>query len=366
MKEGSLSTTAQVQIRAAIQDIAVGPDRGRDITQSHAESVMRSILSDEVDDVQAAIFLIALRMKRESMSEFKGLFSAIATSAESVTANLDHVISLADPFDGYLRYASMTPFIPAVLAANGLACVMHGVKSVGPKHGVTAHKVYELAGANPLMSLNDAASTLDRISLSYVDQSQYAPALYRLQDLRHRMVKRSALTTLERMLMPIKGQRSTQLVLGYVHKAYPEIYTRVAFAAGFDGVILLKGVEGGLAPALNKPMRRFVFNHDLPEDINGAKQIVDTPFMAQASGSGQKVEASEPLIEQCLEQGLAVLNGQNGVARDSLTLACAQIMNAQSMGVSLDEAVEKVQACLDNGTALERFDAFVDQSNNRH
>ncbi len=367
-------------IRAAIQDIAVGPDRGRDITTEQAQQVMSHIINGDVDEVQTAIFFIALRMKRESLDEFLGIFSALQQHATSVVADVDRVICLADPFDGYVRNATMTPFMPFVLAACGFNAVIHGVETVGPKHGVTAHKVLKMAGANTHLTPQQASAMLSDLGCCYVDQAQYAPALHGLQSLRHRMVKRSALTTLERLLMPIKGRIQTDLVLGYVHKAYPDIYARVALAAGFHGILLLKGVEGGLAPALNKPLRRFVFNGELPDDVDSVKQVLQTPFTDTASIAAQAMDNSlEPLehslergnnslepiehspepTQQCLEQGVSVLNGAHGTARDSLTLAVAQILTAYDSTLVFQQAVEKVQNCLDNGSAKARFDALI-------
>ncbi len=354
------TSLAQEQMRSAIQNIAVGPDRGRDISQEAAQSVMQSVLEGGVDEVQTAIFLIALRMKRESMSEFLGLFAALQNIVVSAQSRHNEVVTLADPFDGYLRNATITPFMAAVLAANGLNVVMHGVSSVGPKHGVTASKVYKLGGAQVDLSVADAVAQLNDCGWCYVDQREYAPSLYSLRDLRDRIVKRTALTTLERMLMPITGRNSTKLVLGYVHKAYPEIYSKVAFAGGFDSVLLLKGVEGGLAPALNKPLRRFVFNENLPSDVDASKQVLETPFSESAKSAAQAMKVDQDSVEQCLDQGVATLGGQQGVARDSLVLACAQILNAQQKTLSMAGAVEKVEACLDNGSALERFKSVTE------
>ncbi len=348
-------------MRSAIQDIAVGPDRGRDLTQSHAKQAMDALLNGDCDDVQAAIFLIALRMKRESLDEFSGLLEAMELQTECQIANTDQVVILADPFDGYVRNATMTPFIPCVLSACGLTSVIHGVESVGPKHGVTAHKVFKLAGANTMMSCSQAVTALNQVGCSYVDQSQYSPSLFALNDLRHRMVKRSAVTTLERILMPIRGKKSTHLALGYVHKAYPDIYARMAFQVGFDKVLLFKGVEGGLAPALNKPLRRFAFETVLPASVDGAKQRLDLPLQAKVAAPSMPNQ-SDP-VEAVLDQGLKVLQGAAGLARDSLVIASAQILNGLDKSVGFSEAVEKVQVCLDNGEAHERFVAFIANSN---
>ncbi len=347
-------------MREAIQNIAVGPDRGRDISRELTSTVMHGILDGEIDDIQTAVFFIALRMKRESIEEFMGVFDALRTSTQAAVAEADELVVLADPFDGYVRTATMTPFIPAVLAACGVNCLMHGVETVGPKHGITAHKVFKLAGINTGQSAEEVAVGIRESDWGYVDQSAYAPALFKLQNLRDRIVKRTALTTLERLIMPIKGRRKTHLVLGYVHNAYPEIYARVAKEARYQSVLLLKGVEGGVAPALNKPLRRFFFDGDLPSDINAEKQLLELePIFADAQSAAQRLDDTKYPVEQCLELGLNVLNGAKSIARDSLCLASAQILLAHRPDLTLSTAVEKVKMSLDNGAAKECFNAVM-------
>lgn len=363
MNEALTNTEAtEALVREAIQKTAVGPDRGRDISREHAEQLMQAILNGDVDEVQVAVLLIALRMKRESLDEFLGLFDALQANTESLLSSSDTVINLADPFDGYVRTATITPFIPAVLAANGLSCTMHGVESVGPKHGVTAHKVYKLAGIKTDIEPSDACEQLEENGWAYLDQSQYAGALYKLNSLRDRIVKRTALTTLERLLMPIKGARSTHMVLGYVHKAYPEIYARVAISAGYDSVLLMKGVEGGLAPALNKPLRRYYIESASCSVIEPLKQVLETDGLFKSEVSAEPLAQSNDPTLQVLEQGLAVLKGAKGLARDSLCLATANILLSFREATSLADAVENVQACLDNGSAQACFQSLIESS----
>jgi len=354
-----LAAECQAAMRQAIQSIAVGPDRGRDITRELAALVMRGILNGDIDDVQTAVFLIALRMKRESINEFLGLSDTLFASTISAVAGVDNILILADPFDGYSRNVSMTPFIPAVLAACGYYSVMHGVETVGPKHGVTAHKVFKLAGMNTLRSAQSVANDIATIGWGYVDQSVYAPSVFKLHSLRDSIVKRTALTTLERLLMPIRGALTTNLVLGYVHKAYPEIYATVAKELGYDKVLLLKGVEGGLAPALNKPVRRFFFDQRLPVDNNSEKQVLELSGVFSSKTAAMGMGEAQYAVEQCLKEGVDVLNGGRSLARDSLSLACAQILTAYQADLSLIDAVEKVRVCLDNGSAKAKFDAAV-------
>lgn len=350
-------------MREAIQKVAVGPDRGRDLSREEAFSVMQQILTGHADEIQIAVLLIALRMKRESIDEFLGLFDAMKASFDTVDANVAELFCLADPFDGYVRTATMTPFMPAVLAACDCPALIHGVRTVGPKHGITAHKVFDQAGINVAVTAEQAAENVAQHGWAYVDQSEYSPTFHALEGLRDRIVKRTALTTLERLMMPVRGEK-THLVLGYVHKAYPSIYATVADLAGYDTALLLKGVEGGLAPALNKPLRRFFIEGDLPDNVDQEKELIESISLFDSKSAAQAISCSADFVSddavvECLDIGLAVLGGQSCTARDSLCLAVGQILFAHQRASSLADGVKQVQFRLDNGDALHKFNTLI-------
>ena len=77
---------------------------------------MLDILDDEIDPVQAAIFLIALRMKRETMDENLGVHDAIIETTHSINIATDNLINIADPYDGFSRNLPSSIFLLPVLA----------------------------------------------------------------------------------------------------------------------------------------------------------------------------------------------------------------------------------------------------------
>ena len=119
-------------MRSVIQRIATGPEMSKDISRDEARVAMRAILEGQVDPVQAGIFLIALRMKRETDEENIGILEALRDAGETVTAGVNVLIDIADPYDGFTRTLPASPFLPAVLAACGVPAVCHGVERVGP------------------------------------------------------------------------------------------------------------------------------------------------------------------------------------------------------------------------------------------
>ena len=60
-------------IHSIIQRIATGPELSKSISLEEAEQAMKAILANEISEVQSAIFLIAMRMKRETMEENIGI-----------------------------------------------------------------------------------------------------------------------------------------------------------------------------------------------------------------------------------------------------------------------------------------------------
>ncbi|MGH1543492.1 MAG: anthranilate phosphoribosyltransferase [Arenicella sp.] len=345
-------------LRSIIQRIAVGPDRGKDISPEEAQMATQALLNGQLDPVHAALFLIGLRMKRESLGEYSGIFSALQNPIQTVDIKIPQLVYLADPFDGYARHLPMSPFVPAVLAACKLPCLMQGVESVGPKFGITAHQVYKTYGANTNLSVKQASQQLQSsgCSWAYLDQQQSQPKLHALGEFRDQIIKRTAITTLERLLKPISAKQ-TFLALGYVHKAYPEIYAHIAQQAGYDKAVLVKGVEGGITPALNKPIRSFVVTQNDLSD----KSIEDNHSPATIGmPAGVPIPSQEQtLAAQTLDQGLSALQGKQGIAYESLLLAGTTILHNLLPEHSYQEHLKSVTYALKSGSAKTHFDSIL-------
>jgi len=252
---------AQALMHSILQRIATGPEMSKSISEADARGGMRAVLDAHVDPVQAGIFLIALRMKRETEEETLGVLQALLEVANTVTAHVDELLVMSDPYDGCKRMLPASPFLPALLAACGVPAITHGIETLGPKFGLTARQVLRAAGQPVGLSVSEAAEKVadPGIGWAYVDQSSYAPLLHALAQLRNLIVKRSVLNTAEIAIAPIRGRRKTHLITGYVHKNYPRIYALLARAARFDSALIVKGLEGGVIPSLQKPVRVFAY-----------------------------------------------------------------------------------------------------------
>ena len=356
-------------MRSIIKRIATGPELSKDISFDEAREGMRIVLDGAVDPVQAALFLIALRMKRETDDENRGVLAAIRDATRTVTAEVDDVLDLADPYDGFNRTLPPAPFLPAVLAACGVPCISHGVERMGPKCGVTHRQILRAAGIAVDLAVEDAAARLadPRIGWAYVDQRHFCPKLHQLADFRTLIVKRPAITTAEVLAGPVRGRRRTHIVTGFVHKPYPRIYALLARHAGFDSALIVRGVEGGVIPSLRQSGKAF-FYHDggeeraldfAPADF-GIEQSLRAPPLppglspAEDEGVAAALD-TEAIAKAAASVGLEALEGAPGATRDCLVSAAALCLWHLKRFESLRTAADAVRAVLDSGAALARF-----------
>jgi anthranilate phosphoribosyltransferase len=363
----------RILMRSIIQRVATGPELSKDISLEEARSGMRAVLDGTVDPVQAAIFLIALRMKRETDDENRGVLDAIRDVTERVTAEVDEVTHVVDPYDGFNRTLPASPFLPAVLAACGVPTVSHGVESMGPKYGITHRQVLRAAGVDVDLSPQQAAARLARPEQgwAYLDQSVFCPRLHALTELRTLMVKRPVITTVEVLADPVRGRRKTHLVTGYVHKPYPRVYAMLARHAGFDSLLLPRGVEGGVVPSLRQSGRFFYYHGKADEqyvDVDPADLGIDQPLRAVplpedlpgATKKGDEIAVGVDTQAAALaaaEAGIAALEGQPGASRDALVYSAAACLWHLGRHDSMHTAAGAVRKALDSGAARSRLGA---------
>ncbi|OED41886.1 hypothetical protein AB833_08605 [Chromatiales bacterium (ex Bugula neritina AB1)] len=373
MNSNTFDTADAELMRSVIQRVATGPELSKNISYSEAKAVMHALLDGSADPVQAAVFLIGLRMKRETDEELKGVQDALIDRTSNLTSDIPEAVVIADPYNGFNRTLQGSLFVLPVLAACGVNAYSHGVELCGPKNGVTHHTILRALGGDPLQSMQQLAQRLadPAIGWGYADQSIFNPALYSLNKLRTQIVKRPVLSTTEVMLAPIKGVQKTHLVTGYVHKPYRETYAMLGRHIKHDSLLLIRGTEGGIIPSF-KAKAHFVRYHeddiatehdvilkeigldrnyraqDIPENTPAA------PFHPERIGMKWDIDA---LATLCAEAGIRALEGESGAVQDAAVLGSALIMWHTGAEKTLADAADRARSAIKSGAARARLEA---------
>lgn len=370
MKSEKQNLTPEELMKSVIQRIATGPELSKNISREEAKQSMLAILNNEVTDVRAAIFLIALRMKRETHDENLGVHDGIIDSIKTIKINTDNLVNIADPYDGFTRNIPSSAFIPPVLAELGVPSISQGVQCVGPKFGCTHHETYKLLGLDVLAGHEKIAERLvdKNIGWGYIDQKIFSPKLHNLTDLRTEIIKRPVLTTVEVLANPLISNKN-HFVTGYVHKPYPPIYLNLARNAKFDTAIVIRGTEGGIIPSLRQKSNAYFYREISQDDqlleitpqtdlnINQELRAVQIPESINRSTSNDKIITKvkpQEIAKESLRLGMDALSGNDGVMKDCISLGAAIILNHVT-GNGIKICHDEVTKVLKSGSALKRL-----------
>jgi anthranilate phosphoribosyltransferase len=352
-----------------IQRVATGPQMSKSISYDEARAGMRLVLEELADPIQSAVFLIGLRVKRETDEENKGVLQGIRDNTKTVVADVDELVDIADPYNGYGRSLPSSPFLPVLLAEAGAPAVSHGIETVGPKFGVTHNQVLQAAGVSVELTGEEAGKQISNpeIGWAYVDQRSFCPSLFGLADFRKRIVKRAAISTAEVLTGPVRGRKKTHLLTGYVHNEYPPIYTMLARHSGFDSALLLRGTEGGVTPSLRK-RGEFVRYWEQGEDtvveadpaeigIEQVNRLVPIPpaLLPKKDREFGPDENNAEIAKLAAKEGLAALEGKNSPTSDALLYSASLTLWHLGRYDSVPDAAFVVREILSSGTTVERF-----------
>ena len=352
-----------------IQRVATGPQMSKSISYDEARAGMRLVLEELADPIQSAVFLIGLRVKRETDDENRGVLQGIRDNTKTVVADVDELVDIADPYNGYGRSLPSSPFLPVLLAEAGAPAVSHGIETVGPKFGVTHNQVLQAAGVSVELTGEEAGKQISNpeIGWAYVDQSSFCPSLFGLADFRKRIVKRAAISTAEVLTGPVRGRKKTHLLTGYVHNEYPPIYTMLARHSGFDSALLLRGTEGGVTPSLRK-RGEFVRYWEQGEDtvveadpaeigIEQVNRLVPIPpaLLPKKDREFGPDENNAEIAKLAAKEGLAALEGENSPTSDALLYSASLTLWHLGRYDSVPDAAFVVREILSSGTTVERF-----------
>ena len=352
-----------------IKRVATGPELSKSISYDEARAGMRLVLDGLADPVQAAVFLIGLRVKRETDDENKGVLQAILDRTKIIEADVDELVDIADPYNGYARSLPSSPFLAALLAECGVPAVSHGIETVAPKFGVTHSQILAAAGVSVNLPVEEIGKQISNseIGWAYADQSSFCPSLYGLTDFRKRIVKRAAISTAEVLTGPIRGRIKTHLVSGYVHNEYPPIYTMLARHSGFNSTLLLRGTEGGVTPSLRKrgefvrywedSKDTFVEADPTEIGIESENRLVPIPpaLLPDKDRDFAPAESNGEIARLSAKEGLDALQGAKSATSDALLFSASLTLWHLERYSSVKEAAVTVRKILSSGKAAERF-----------
>jgi anthranilate phosphoribosyltransferase len=227
-----------MSITAYLKDIGRGAAGARSLSTSDAHALLDQVLNGQTGEAETGAFLMAMRMKGESLDELVGFLRAAHEHCTPLPS--DQPVVLLPSYNGSRKLPNLTALLAMWLAREGLRVLVHGPVT-DPARVCTAEVLLGL-GLLPALATLDVERAWSRREPAFMPTAALCPALQTLLDYRRLIGLRGPGHTVAKMLNPVLGAPALRVV----NHTHPEFGTLMSAWVQREGVdaMLLRGTEG--------------------------------------------------------------------------------------------------------------------------
>lgn len=227
-----------MSIAPYIKEIGRGAAGARSLSHEQAQDLMAAVLDGRVSDLELGAFVLAMRMKGETLDELTGFLAAV--QARCLQLRSDSPVVVIPSYNGARRLPNLTPLLAMSLAQEGARVLVHGQPRDPAR--VTSAAIFHDLGLPVCETEAEVHSAWARHEPAFVHTATLCAPLQRLLDVRWTVGVRNSGHTVAKMLSPCLGARSLRLV-SFTHPEFGALMAAWAQRQGVDAM-LLRGTEG--------------------------------------------------------------------------------------------------------------------------
>lgn len=324
---------------------------GGDLSGEQAEAAMGEILEGAASSAQIAGFIVALRMKGETVAELSGLLRAMLAAAATVPlADLDGVVDVVGTGGDRSHTINVSTLASLVVAGAGGRVCKHGNRAASSSCG--SADVLEALGVVIDLDGAGVARCVESAGMGFC----FAPTFH--SSMRHAGPPRRELgvPTVFNFLGPMANPaRVRRQVVGVSDPGMAERMARVLQANGSERVLVVYGHDG--LDELTTATTSTVV--DL---CNGElrSRDVDPTVWGLARSEPGALRGGDAATNA--EHVRRVLDGDPGPHRDVVVLNAAAGLVAAGRADGMEEGVVQAQASIDSGSAAAVLQRLVAES----
>ena len=323
---------------------------GATLTRSEASAAFDAMLSGEVTPSQMGGFLLALRVRGESVDEITGAVSAMRQKMLRVKAPPDAVDIVGTGGDGSGSYNIST--LASIIAAScGVTVAKHGNRAASSRSG--AADTLAVLGLKIGLSPEGVERCISEAGIGFMMAPTHHAAMRHVGPTRVELGTR----TIFNLLGPLSNPAGvTRQVIGVFSAAWLEPMAEVLRNLGSERVWITHGLDGLDEITTTGPTK-------VVELKNGAIHAFEvTPEDAGvARAEPAALKGGEP--HQNAEALIRVLDGAAGAYRDVALINAGAALVVSGKAASLRDGVALGEAAIRSGAARRTLDRLIQVSN---
>ena len=209
-----------MNIAPLLKDIGRGKEGARSLDAAQAEEILAAVLDGQVEALQLGAFVMAMRIKGESLDELQGFLKAVTARCLPLVPQSPTVV--LPSYNGSRKLPNLTALLALLLAQEGVQVLVHG-----PAHDparVTTAEIFQVLGLPMAQDADDVLHAWSRHEPVFITTEVLCPSLAQLLDLRWTVGLRNSGHTVAKLLDPCQGPHSLRVV-NYTHPEYGQSLT---------------------------------------------------------------------------------------------------------------------------------------------
>jgi anthranilate phosphoribosyltransferase len=323
---------------------------GQDLPAASTRAAMAEILDGAATPAQLAGFVVALRMKGETVEELTGLLDAMLSAATLVSVDEllhERLIDIVGTGGDRSHSINVSTLASFVVAGAGVPVCKHGNRAASSACG--AADLLEALGVTIELGPDDITRCLDKAGVAFCFAPRFHPALRHAGPPRRELGVPTAFNILGPMANPARVRR---LVVGLADPSLAERMLGVLRREGARRVLIVHGDDG--LDELTTTTTSTVWELD---GETTRTWTLDPATLGLAPAAAADLVGGDPATNAGLAR--AVLAGERGPHRDVVVLNAAAGLLVGGAVPSLDAGVVLAEAVLDDGRAAAALDALV-------
>jgi anthranilate phosphoribosyltransferase len=324
----------------------------RDLTTEQARAAMAEILDGAATPAQIAGFIVALRMKGETVDELGGLVDAMLAAAERVTLPADEpVVDIVGTGGDRAHTINVSTLSALVVAGSGGRVCKHGNRAASSATG--SADLLEALGVRIDCGPAEVARCVAEAGIGFCFAPRFHPAMRHAGPPRRELGIATAFNFLGPLANPAGVRR---LMIGVADPSMAERMVGVLAARGSERVLVVHG-DDGLDELTVSTTSTVVELRDgeVREYSVDPQELGITPAPTGALVGG------DPATNATLAR--RVLAGDAGPHRDVVCLNAGAGLVVAGMADDLAAGVKAAQAAIDGGGAAAALERLVAVSN---
>jgi anthranilate phosphoribosyltransferase len=323
---------------------------GETLNEQEIESALEHMTSGDGTQAQMGAFLMALRVRGETVAEITGAARLMRKRMTPIEAPADAIDIVGTGGDGHNTY-NVSTCTAIVVAGAGVPVAKHGNRSVSSLSG--ASDVLAALGVKLDVPLSSVATAIKQAGLGFLWAPLHHPAMKAWAPIRAELGVRTIFNLLGPLTNPAGVKRQ---VVGVFDRAWVEPIAQVLSNLGSEHAWVVHGQDGldelsttGPTTVAEVKDGRVNLLEVTPEDAGLTRTTLD-----ELKGGDAKVNA---------EALSAVLAGEPGAYRDIVLLNAAAALIVAGKVSSLKDGAAKASEAIATGGARRALDKLIEITN---